>query len=104
MPGAAQYQRMAPIIGQVNQQINAARVTGIVWAADGRGLDYAVGGKRFHFDFATKQAVEVPSTAASLGGGRSALPPSSGGPPTADCSANRDRGRQFESALSPDGT
>src|SRR5438874_2436198 len=93
MPGYAQFQRMSPILGQVNQQINAARVTGIVWTPDGKGLDYTVGGKNFHLDFATKRAVEIPPTAAGLGG-RSGQPEGRGGVAgaTLDCAANRDRG------------
>ena len=35
------------------------RRTAVVWAADGKGVDYSWDGKRFHFDFAKKSAVEV---------------------------------------------
>lgn len=110
MPGAAQAQRMSPVIGQVNQQIGAARVSGIVWAADGKGLEYTVGGKTFHFDFASKKAVELPFNAGNAGvragqvnplAGRGGAAP--GAAPSMECAASRERGRQFESAVSPDG-
>jgi len=117
MPGSAQFQRMSPVLGQVNQQINAARVGGIIWTPDGKGLDYTAGGKSFHFDFATKRATEQPATAGIVGGGRGGpiaagggrgrggfvAAPVGGGAATIDCAPARDRGRQFESALSPDG-
>src|SRR5204863_4044671 len=65
MPGAAQYQRMSQVMVQVAQQVSASRVTGITWTEGGKGLDYSVGGKAYHFDFATKRAVETPPGSAS---------------------------------------
>src|SRR5260370_14502220 len=107
MPGYAQFQRMSPVVAQVNQQINAARVTAMVWTPDGKGLDYAVGGTNFHFDFATRNAVEQPATVG--GRGQAALPGGRGGAggtsgSTAEGAVNRDRGRHFESAVPPEGS
>ena len=100
MPGSAQYARVAPVYNQVNQQVNAARVSGVKWSADGKGLDYSVGGKSYHFDFATRKASEVTA--------RAGEPPATRPPVVAStttaCGADRDRGRQFEFALSPDGS
>ena len=108
MPGYAQFQRMSPVIGQVNQQINAARVTAMTWTPDGKGLDYTVGGRSFHFDFATKKAIEQAAAASGRGqvptvGGRGGVA-GAGGSGAVDCGGSRDRGRQFESAVSPDGS
>src|ERR1041385_981654 len=50
MPGAAQFQRMAPVYNQTGQQIAASSLSGIAWSADGRSVDYTVGSKRWRFD------------------------------------------------------
>ena len=39
---------------------------GVVWAADGKGVDYSWDGKRFHLDFAKKVPVEVAMDAAAV--------------------------------------
>ena len=105
MPGAAQFQKMSPVYGQVTQQINAGRVTTATWTDGGKTLDYTVAGKNYHLDLATRKITEVtvvPGNARTSRGGRGGIapPPVSG---TAGCAPTRDRGRQFESALSPDG-
>ena len=107
-PGGAQAQdrlRTMPVYAQfqqASQQLNAAMasffdsgVTGIVWSADGRTMGYAKGGKNYRYDLTAHQTTQVdvpvkgsapPGVGRRRGGG--------GGP---------DRGRQFASALSPDG-
>jgi dipeptidyl-peptidase 4 len=102
MPGAARFQQMAPVYGQVNQQIAASRVSGIVWTPGGRGLDYSVGGRSYHFDFATRKSLEVAPNSTT----RPERPGGSTGPlpSVSACVGSRERGRQFESALAPDGS
>src|SRR3954469_24706089 len=105
MPGSAQFQRMAPTYGQVSQQIAASRVSAISWSADGRGLDYSLGGRLYHLDFATRRSAET--GAASANGMRidtqqSAASTATPLPSVSACVGSRERGRQFESALSPD--
>jgi dipeptidyl-peptidase-4 len=91
MPGYAQFQRMS-------QQSAGALRTGqlnATWSADGKTFEYNHDGKRYRYDLAARAATEIgtaPEPAAGGGGrgGRGAQ----GGPA---------RGRQFDSALSPDG-
>ncbi|HET9426466.1 MAG TPA: DPP IV N-terminal domain-containing protein, partial [Gemmatimonadaceae bacterium] len=98
MPGYAQFARVSPLIGQVNQQIAASRVSSVAWLPDGSGVEYTVGGpggKRFRYTFATRQRAEVPIP----------QPPAQGAPQQpAHCAQFVDRGRQVEAELSPDGT
>ncbi len=94
MPAYAQYQ-------QGTQQLNAAMsafresgVTGVVWEAGGKAMGYTKGNKYYRYDLNTRQTTEVAQPvhgAAPVEGGRRR-----GG-------GNPDRGRQFASALSPDG-
>jgi len=95
MPGYDQYQKVS---GQIQGSVKLGTITPI-WGDDGRAFEYQLDGKWFRFDLATRKATEItaPSPAAArqaaagLGGrgGRGG-----GGQPA--------RGRQFESALSPD--
>src|SRR5262245_7057668 len=96
MPGYAQHERMA-------REIPTAVKTGALaatWTADSRVLSYMRNGKRYTFDVATRQTIE------GAGAGRSAA--SAGGPhkPGASTAApdEPERGRQFTTASSPDGT
>jgi len=65
----------------------------ITWIDD-KAFEYTRDGKRFHFDVASRVAWEVPLIETT--GGRSGRARSGGETP--------DRGRQFDSATSPDGT
>jgi dipeptidyl-peptidase-4 len=89
MPGYSDYQRVAP-------QIQTAIVSGALaatWVDDGRAIEYGRDGRRYRFDVATRRITE-PAQAASA-------PARSGrGRSPADAP---ERGRQFASALSPDG-
>lgn len=99
MPGYAQATRVAPIIGQLNQQVAAGRVSDVSWLPDGSGVEYTVGGrggKRYRFVVGSKQKSEIPLPPPPA---QPATPPSAGG-----CAAFVDRGRQVESELSPDGS
>jgi dipeptidyl-peptidase 4 len=90
MPGYQQQQK-------VSQQIPGAIKLGslaVTWSDDGTGFEYTRDGKRYRYDVATRNATEIglaPEAPAGRGrGGRGGQ----GGP---------ERGRQFESAESPDG-
>ena len=96
MPGYSQFTRTAPLVGQLNQEINRQRVTNITWLSNGAGVEYSVGGqsgKRYRFAFATKARNEIPFPA-----------PRPAEPFLKDaCGRDIDRGRQAEAQLSPDG-
>jgi dipeptidyl-peptidase-4 len=89
MPGYEQYQKMArEIPGSVKLGVLNVR-----WKEDGSSFEYAWNGKRYVFDVAANTASEAGDAAATAGGGRGG----GGG-------AAPDRGRQFDSAESPDKT
>src|SRR6188768_3248551 len=91
MPGYDQYQKMSrEIPGSVKLgSINA------LWKDDGTSFEYAIDGKRYRFDVATKQATALGDAAA---GGPGQL----GGRGRGGQAGAPARGRQFESADSPD--
>ncbi len=89
MPGYARYQEMAPLYrgAMVSGALNVA------WAEDGRSFEYSRDGTRFRYDVARKEAVALPAepdAAQRPGGGRGGSRPA--------------RGRQFDTAMSPDST
>jgi dipeptidyl-peptidase-4 len=87
MPGYDQFQKMArEIPGSV--KLGALNVR---WKDDGSSFEYAWDGKRYVYDIATKQAAVASDAAGQPGGGRGGR---GGGAP--------ERGRQFDSAESPD--
>ena len=99
MPGYSQFNRVSPLIGQVNQQVAASRVSNVTWLPNGAGLEYTVGGqggKRFRYSFASKAKTEIPFPQAQP----RPLPAAAQG----GCSQVVDRGRQVEAELSPDGS
>ncbi len=89
MPGYDQYQKMnSQIPGSVK-----SGALGVVWKDGGSAFEYRKDGKAYRYDIATRKAVEIETTTATsdpqnrFGGRR-------GGP---------ERGRQFDSSMSPDG-
>ncbi len=89
MPGHSRYQEMAP-------QIRESMVSGalsVAWAEDGGSFQYDFDGQRFEYDLATGAVTTLPQqpeTEGRQGGvGRGNRPA---------------RGRQYESAMSPDST
>ncbi len=102
-----------------------ANPQGIIWAADGKGVDYTWNSKRYHYDFASKKIADVavanPDAAATDGaggrgaggrggrggGGRGAGAPGGGPQMIRGCSGAElppaVRGRQSPTANSPDG-
>lgn len=91
MPGYEQYQKMSrEIPGSVSTGVMTVR-----WVDDGRAFEFQKNGKNYRYDIATRTATEAAATTAATEGarqgGRRGAP---GGP---------ERGRQFASAVSPDG-
>lgn len=86
MPGYDQYQKVAR---QIPTAVKSGAV-GATWADGGKAVEYARDGKRFRFDLASRQTIDLGS-----GGSQSERGQSRAGQP--------ERGRQFESAVSPDG-
>jgi dipeptidyl-peptidase-4 len=87
MPGYDRYQEIAP-------QVRGAMISGalsVTWAEDSRTLQYSQGVQRFTYDLSSGELVAVPGEAPA-GQGRFGM----GNRPA--------RGRQYDSALSPDST
>src|SRR5688500_1112116 len=89
MPGYEQFQKMsAQIQGAVRS--GDLRAT---WVDNGKALEYALDGKRYRYDVATRKASELPALPAQNAGGRGGRGGGGGAP---------ERGRQFTQAKSPD--
>ncbi|HXW07017.1 MAG TPA: alpha/beta fold hydrolase [Vicinamibacterales bacterium] len=92
LPGYAQYQKISPLVAG---SVRSGRLDAL-WSSDSRSFEYNHRGKRYRYDVASRTALELgaaPEPAMQTGardGGRGAGSPA--------------RGRQFESAISPDGT
>ena len=89
MPGYAQYQKVAP---QIAGAVKSGAVTPS-WSADGKSFEYTFDGKRYRYDVAARQATAIGEAAEPAGRGRGGR--GQGAP---------ERGRQYVSAESPDGT
>lgn len=93
MPGYAQYQRMA-------REIPDAVKSGVVsatWTPDGNAVEYMRDGRRYRFDAATGRIAEAGGAGgAEQAGGAGGAGHAGGVAP--------DRGRQYTTAISPDGT
>jgi dipeptidyl-peptidase-4 len=92
MPGYDQFQRMS-------RESTAAVQLGSIaaqWKPDGSSFEYAWGGKRYRYDVATKQAAVIGDAPAAAGGGGRGRGGQGGSQPA--------RGRQYDSAESPDKT
>ena len=85
MPGYDQFTRMMP---QRNGAFKSGAVNG-TWADSGKAFDYTYDGKRFRVDVATGAVTDAPPPVANANNAR-------GFP-------QRERGRQFTEALSPNG-
>jgi dipeptidyl-peptidase-4 len=89
MPGYEQYQKMArEIPGSVKLGALSVR-----WKEDGSSFEYAWNGTRYLYDITTRQAVSVGDASTMPFGGGRGLRAGAGAP---------ERGRQFDSAESPD--
>ena len=69
-------------------------VSSVTWIDGGRAFEYERGGRRYRYDIARARATEIDAPAAEPGGG---------GQGRGSIAAAPDRGRQFESTISPDG-
>ena len=93
MPGYDQFQRLA---GQIPTAIKSGALVA-TWRSDSTAFEFTRDGKRYRYDVATHQTTEVPpGQDVNAGRGRGS---GRGGPP----GAPPERGRQYESATSPDG-
>ena len=98
MPGYEQYEKMSrEIPGSV--KLGALAVE---WSADGRSFEYRWDGKRYRYDVAAKQAALVGNADEGRGGGGVAA--GQGGRGRGGQAGAPARGRQFDSAESPDKT
>jgi dipeptidyl-peptidase-4 len=87
MPGHDRYEEMAPLI----QESMVSGALSVEWAEDGRSFEYGFDGKMYRFDLASGEATLLPGEPPSPRGRGMRR----GGP---------ERGRQFDSAESPDGS
>jgi dipeptidyl-peptidase-4 len=87
MPGYERYQRMAR---EIPASVKLAALS-VHWKQDGSSFDYVWDGKHYVFDIAANKAVETGEAASPIAGGRGGR--GGGGP---------ERGRQFDTAESPD--
>jgi dipeptidyl-peptidase 4 len=87
MPGYEQYQKVAR---QIPIAVKSGSI-GATWTDGGKSIEYTRDGKRYRFDLASRQTIDLgtPDERQNQRG-----QPSAGQP---------ERGRQFESAMSPDG-
>jgi dipeptidyl-peptidase 4 len=95
MPG---YDRVQRIVRQAGSSVRGGSLA-VTWV-DAGSFEYTRDGKRFRFDIATREATETDESGGSGGSGRSGR----SGRFSGSGGAEPERGRQFESALSPDGT
>jgi len=94
MPGYARYQE----VGKKIQGSLKSGALSVKWPEGGKSLEYRQGGKNWSLDLASLKASEAPEAKADADadrGGRPGRRGAGGGGPA--------RGRQFSSALSPDG-
>jgi dipeptidyl-peptidase-4 len=104
MPGYDQFTRMSA------QTQGAAKLGSIApeWKEDGSSFEYAFDGKRYRFDIASRQSTVIGDAPQGSGfgrGGRGGQVPAQaqGGRGRGNGQGQPARGRQFESADSPDG-
>jgi dipeptidyl-peptidase-4 len=92
MPGYQQYLKMTK---EIPGAVKLGSL-GVTWSPDAKSFDYSNDGKRYRYDVASRTAVETGVAEAPAGrGGRGAGGRGGQGAP--------ERGRQFDSADSPDG-
>jgi dipeptidyl-peptidase-4 len=97
MPGYEHFVQMSREINAAARPLYQSSVTSIGWLPSGAGLEFAVNGKFYRYDFANRQRTEIPALTNPTGDGV-ATPRRGGGRPR-----SVGRGRQAAEALSPDG-
>jgi dipeptidyl-peptidase-4 len=88
LPGYAQYQK----ISQEGRDAVKSGALTVTWK-DAKTFEYTRDGKRYSYDVGSKTATDIGAVPAAEGGGRGGRGGRGGGP---------DRGRQFDTAESPD--
>jgi dipeptidyl-peptidase 4 len=92
MPGYEQFQKVSKEIpGSVKMGTLAVK-----WAGDGKAFDYLKDGKAYRYTIASRAATEIDKATADL-------PPQDGRFPGRRPQGAPERGRQYDSAVSPDG-
>ncbi|HTF86996.1 MAG TPA: DPP IV N-terminal domain-containing protein, partial [Planctomycetota bacterium] len=92
MPG---YERYKEVGAKINGSVKSGSLQ-VQWQDEGKSLVYKKDGKRWCFDFATRKLVEAPEPPEDSKDKQAERGPRRGG-------QGRERGRQFSSAMSPDG-
>src|SRR5690349_17069058 len=64
MPGYENYSRMSREINAAARPIFQSSINSIVWLASGNGFEYALGGKFYRYDYASRQKIEIPALSA----------------------------------------
>ena len=95
MPGYEQFQKMSR---EIPGSIKPGSLT-VKWIDDGKAFEYTREGKSFRYDLATRT-----STPTEGSGGPSTAPNGSAAPNGSGRRGGPMRGRQYDSAVSPDGT
>jgi dipeptidyl-peptidase-4 len=94
MPG---YERFEWMSREVTNAVKLAALA-VTWKDDGRALEYGWDGKRFRYELATAQTTELPTPTNAPGKPTARKKAASGKRPERPA-----RGRQYTSAMSPDG-
>ncbi|HMB27460.1 MAG TPA: DPP IV N-terminal domain-containing protein, partial [Blastocatellia bacterium] len=92
MPGYEQYQKMS---GEIPGSVKSGALT-VVWKDGGQAFEYRKDGKAYRYTIATRTAAEVAST------GENNPPPPGAFRGRRREPGGRERGRQYNSSLSPD--
>ncbi|HEY7287924.1 MAG TPA: DPP IV N-terminal domain-containing protein [Vicinamibacterales bacterium] len=98
MPGYEQFQKTSAATRGLGASLGSPTIT---WTDDSSTFEFTRDGKLYRFDIATRQASLVGDAPAMPGRGRAAAP--GGGQGRGNGQTQPERGRQFDSAESPDG-
>jgi dipeptidyl-peptidase-4 len=99
MPGYDQFQKMSR---EIPSSVKAGALA-VQWKADGSSFEYAWGGKRYRYDVAARQATVIGDAPEGTGRGAPGFGGAGGRGRGAQGGQQPARGRQFDSAESPDG-
>ncbi len=97
MPAYEHYARAIQDLNGAMSSYRSSGVSGVVWTDDGKAVGYTKAGKSYRYDLTTHQTTPVDEPIKGVGqiGGGGRRRGGGGGAP--------ERGRQFASAISPDG-
>ncbi len=97
MPGYENYIRMSREIGAAARPVQQSTVGAVSWLPNGSGIEFALNGKFYRHDYATRKRTEIPALTSAPANG-SGTRRGGGGRPR-----SLERGRQAAEAASPDG-